>query len=225
MSQSPSFIEEERLWQQGYRLVAGIDEVGRGPLAGPVVAAAVILSPESRLSWLLQVRDSKRLAPRKREFLSSCIQREALAVGVGVVPPDTIDACGIVAATRLAMRLAVEKLAPEPCQGLARPLSSQGQAPDFLLIDWITMPELDIPQRSITRGDNLSRSIAAASIVAKVCRDRLMMEYDSLYPGYGFARNKGYPTTEHLAKLRRLGCCPIHRASFAPVREVRERNG
>ncbi|MCL0065001.1 ribonuclease HII [Dehalococcoidia bacterium] len=210
MSQSPSFIEEERLWQQGYRLVAGIDEVGRGPLAGPVVAAAVILSPESRLSWLHQVRDSKRLAPRKREFLSSCIQREALAVGVGVVPPDTIDACGIVAATRLAMRLAVEKLA---------------QSPDFLLIDWITMPELDIPQRSITRGDNFSRSIAAASIVAKVHRDRLMMEYDSLYSGYGFARNKGYPTIEHLAKLRRLGCCPIHRASFAPVREVRERNG
>ncbi|MCL0070807.1 ribonuclease HII [Dehalococcoidia bacterium] len=210
MSQSPSFIEEERLWQQGYRLVAGIDEVGRGPLAGPVVAAAVILSPESRLSWLHQVRDSKRLAPRKREFLSSCIQREALAVGVGVVLPDTIDACGIVAATRLAMRLAVEKLA---------------QSPDFLLIDWITMPELDIPQRSITRGDNFSRSIAAASIVAKVYRDRLMMEYDSLYSGYGFARNKGYPTIEHLAKLRRLGCCPIHRASFAPVREVRERNG
>ncbi|MCL0073814.1 ribonuclease HII [Dehalococcoidia bacterium] len=210
MSQSPSFIEEEMLWQQGYRLVAGIDEVGRGPLAGPVVAAAVILSPESRLSWLHQVRDSKRLAPRKREFLSSCIQREALAVGVGVVPPETIDACGIVAATRLAMRLAVEKLA---------------QSPDFLLIDWITMPELDIPQRSITRGDNLSRSIAAASIVAKVHRDRLMMEYDSLYSGYGFARNKGYPTIEHLAKLRRLGCCPIHRASFAPVREVRERNG
>ncbi|MCL0099113.1 ribonuclease HII [Dehalococcoidia bacterium] len=210
MSQSPSFIEEERLWQQGYRLVAGIDEVGRGPLAGPVVAATVILSPESRLSWLHQVRDSKRLAPRKREFLSSCIQREALAVGVGVVPPETIDACGIVAATRLAMRLAVEKLA---------------QSPDFLLIDWITMPELDIPQRSITRGDNFSRSIAAASIVAKVHRDRLMMEYDSLYSGYGFARNKGYPTIEHLAKLRRLGCCPIHRASFAPVREVRERNG
>ncbi|MCL0065713.1 ribonuclease HII [Dehalococcoidia bacterium] len=217
MNQSPSFIEEERLWQQGYRLVAGIDEVGRGPLAGPVVAAAVILSPESRLSWLHQVRDSKRLAPRKREFLSSCIQMEALAVGVGVVPPETIDACGIVAATRLAMRLAVEKL--------ARPLSSQGQVPDFLLIDWITMPELDIPQRSIARGDNLSRSIAAASIVAKVHRDRLMMEYDSLYSGYGFARNKGYPTIEHLAKLRRLGCCPIHRASFAPVREVRERNG
>ncbi len=210
MNQSPSFIEEERLWQQGYQLVAGIDEVGRGPLAGPVVAAAVILSPESRLPWLREVRDSKRLAPRKREFLSSCIQREALAVGVGVVPPETIDSCGIVAATRLAMRLAVEGLA---C------------SPDFLLIDWITMAELDIPQRSITRGDNLSRSIAAASIVAKVHRDRLMMEYDGLYCGYGFARNKGYPTTEHLAKLRRLGCCPIHRASFAPVREVRERNG
>jgi ribonuclease HII len=209
MSESPTFIEEEKLWQQGY-LVAGIDEVGRGPLAGPVVAAAVILSPESRLSWLLQVRDSKKLAPRKREFLSSCIQKEALAVGIGVVPPNTIDDCGIVAATRLAMCLAVEKL--------ARP-------PNFLLIDWITIPDLDIPQRSITRGDSLCHSIAAASIVAKVHRDRLMMEYDSLYSGYGFARNKGYPTMEHLAKLRRLGCCPIHRASFAPVRQVRERNG
>ncbi len=111
------------------------------------------------------------------------------------------------------MRLAVETL------------SVASRPPDFLLIDWITMPELDIPQRSIIRGDNLSCSIAAASIVAKVHRDRLMMEYDGLYSGYGFARNKGYPTTEHLAKLRRLGCCPIHRASFAPVREVRERNG
>ncbi|MBT9163478.1 MAG: Ribonuclease HII [Chloroflexi bacterium] len=211
--QSPTFIEEEKLWQQGYQLVAGIDEVGRGPLAGPVVAAAVILTPASRLSWLLQLRDSKRLAPRKREFLSSCIQREALAVGIGVVPPETIDVRGIVAATRLAMRLAVETL------------SVASRPPDFLLIDWITMPELDIPQRSIIRGDNLSCSIAAASIVAKVHRDRLMMEYDGLYSGYGFARNKGYPTTEHLAKLRRLGCCPIHRASFAPVREVRERNG
>lgn len=217
MKQSPSFLEEERLWREGYRFIAGIDEVGRGPLAGPIVAAAVILSPEARLSWLHQIRDSKKLAPRNRQFLSACIYREAMAVGVGVIPPETIDACGIVVATRLAMRLAVEKLSP--------PLLSQEKIPDFLLIDWITLPELDIPQKSITRGDNLSRSIAAASIVAKVHRDQLMMEYDNIYSGYGFARNKGYPTTEHLSKLRRLGRCPIHRVSFAPVRDMRERNG
>ena len=208
MSELPTFTEEERLWQQGYEFIAGIDEVGRGPLAGPVVAAAVILSPGSKFPWLFQVRDSKKLTPRKREFLSSCIQREAVAMGIGVVPPETIDTQGIVGATRLAMCSAVEELA---------------RLPDFLLIDAVALSGLDTPQKSIIRGDNLSLSIAAASIVAKVYRDQLMMVYDGIYPEYGFARNKGYPTAEHLAKLRHLGYCPIHRRSFAPVRRARER--
>jgi ribonuclease HII len=204
MSQAPTFAEEEDLWRQGYQHIAGIDEVGRGPLAGPVVAAAVILSIQNKPFWLFQVRDSKKLSPRKREFLSECIYKEALAVGIGVVPSETIDERGIVASTKLAMCSAVEEL---------------DVPPDFLLIDALTLSELDMPQKGIIKGDNLSLSIAAASIVAKVHRDRLMEEYDSSYPGYSFARHKGYPTTEHLKRLRHLGCCPIHRKSFAPVRK------
>ena len=209
MFQQPTFTEERKLWREGHKYVAGIDEVGRGPLAGPVVAAAVVLSPKKKSSWLFQIRDSKKLTPHKREFLSTCIQREAVTVGIGAVPPEIIDAQGIVVATKLAMRYAV--------QGLAYP-------PDFLLVDGVTLPELDIPQKNIIKGDNLSLSIAAASIIAKVHRDSLMVECDGLHPGYSFARSKGYPTTEHLAKLRRLGACPIHRRSFAPVREVMKRD-
>jgi ribonuclease HII len=205
----PTFAKEQGLWQQGYRLIAGIDEVGRGPLAGPVVAAAVILPCDSDAPWLLQVRDSKRLRPRKREFLSESIREAAAAIGIGAVSPETIDEKGIVASTRLAMRYAVEQLA---------------QTPDFLLIDAITLPDLAIPQEGIIRGDALSLSIAAASIIAKVARDRLMIEFDSLYPGYGFSRNKGYATPEHLSNLKHLGPCPIHRKSFRPVRELLERD-
>jgi len=207
--QRPTFTEEEKLWRKGYKYIAGIDEVGRGPLAGPVVAAAVILSPGSKASWLSQVKDSKKLSPRKRNFLSDCIQKEAVAVGIGLSPPEVIDARGIIVATRLAMHAAIENL-PQP--------------PDFLLIDALSLPEIQIPQMSLIKGDNISLSIAAASIVAKVYRDNFMLKCDSLYPGYGFARNKGYATTEHLMKLRRLGCSPIHRSSFAPVREVLKRN-
>jgi len=209
MNQLPTFIEEEKLWRQGRKLVAGIDEVGRGPLAGPVVAAAVILSPQKNSSWLNQVRDSKKLAPKKREFLSSCIHREAIAIGIGMATHEEIDLHGIVNATRLAMCSAVAKLV---------------RRPDSLLIDAVTLPKLTIPQKSIIRGDNISLSIAAASIVAKVYRDRLMIEYDELYPGYDFAGNKGYPTAGHRAKLQELGICPIHRRSFAPVKRVQENN-
>lgn len=205
----PTFIEEQRLWQQGYRFVAGIDEVGRGPLAGPVMAAAVILPPESNAPWLLEVRDSKKLTSRKREFLAACIAGMAIATGIGTVPHQIIDERGIVAATRLAMRYAVEQLSPSP---------------DFLLIDALTLSELTIPQKGIIHGDNLSLSIAAASITAKVARDKLMVEFDSLYSGYAFSRNKGYATREHLASLQRLGACPIHRRSYRPVRQVLERD-
>ncbi|MFC2058712.1 ribonuclease HII [Chloroflexota bacterium] len=205
MNKAPTFFEEEELRAQGYKLVAGIDEVGRGPLAGPVVAAAVILPIEDGIPWLSQVRDSKQLTPLKRERLFDCIQRDAIATGVGLVPPDVIDAQGIAEATRVAMGYAVKGL----------PLS-----PDYLLIDAVRLPSLELPQKSIIKGDTLSLSIAAASIVAKVTRDRLMVELDSFFPGYGLARNKGYPTPEHLEQLRCMGACPIHRRSFAPVREV-----
>lgn len=198
----PTFAEERKLWRQGYRFVAGIDEVGRGPLAGPVAAAAVILPPECEATWLHQVRDSKELSPQLREVLCQRIREIAVAVGIGMVSHKDIDDKGIVAATRLAMSYAIGQLR---------------QTPDFLLIDAIALPELAIPQRHIIHGDARFLSIAAASIVAKVARDQLMTQFDSLYPEYGFARNKGYPTAEHLSRLRRFGPCPLHRRSFHPV--------
>ena len=174
-----------------------------------MVAAAAILSLGKRAPWLRQVRDSKQLTPKAREALFHQIMSDAIATGVGVVSPSFIDAQGIMAATRLAMSQAV--------QGLAR-------NPDFLLIDAVRLPALDLPQRSIIYGDSICLSIAAASIIAKVTRDRLMVMADDLYPGYGFAGHKGYGTERHLDCLWRLGPCPIHRTSFAPVREVINRS-
>ena len=205
MDNGPTFIEEEKLWSEGYRFIAGIDEVGRGPLAGPVVAAAVILSLNSKHSWLSQIRDSKQLTPQRREFLFDCMQHDGVFFGVGVVSHEVIDSDGIVEATRRAMFSAVEQLLVPP---------------DYVLIDYMGLPDVSIPQKSIVKGDTLSLSIAAASIVAKVTRDRLMMELDGQFPGYGLARNKGYGTAEHLEGLQRLGPCPIHRKTFAPVRDA-----
>lgn len=198
----PSLVEEESLWSRGLVTVAGVDEAGRGPLAGPVVAAAVVLPREERL-WFRQVRDSKQLSLAQRESLYKHLEKEAL--GVGVVSSEVIDAQGILQATRQAMQEAVAKL---PCP------------PDFLLIDSVKLPGLRLPQKNLTRGDQLCLSIAAASIVAKVTRDHLMLELDSLYPQYGFARHKGYGTKEHLACLERWGPCPVHRRSFEPVRRL-----
>ncbi len=203
MAQAPTFAEEERLWAQGRRFIAGVDEVGRGPLAGPVVAAAVILPVGEQPSWVRLLRDSKQLTPRRREELFALIRDGGISYGVGIVPHDLVDEHGIAPASILAMREAVRQL----------PV-----APDFLLIDYVRLPRARIPQRSITRGDSLSFSIAAASIVAKVTRDRIMVELDGQYPGYGFARHKGYGTLEHLELLQRLGPCPLHRRTFAPVR-------
>jgi ribonuclease HII len=200
----PSFAEERKLEDQGYRLIAGIDEVGRGPLAGPLVTAAVILPLKPDISWLTLVRDSKQLTPQRRESLFPLITGVATGIGIGILPSDAIDSHGMAMAVRKAMCSAVENL---PC------------APDFLLIDHVRLPELALHQQSITRGDNLSLSIACASIVAKVTRDRMMVALDEVYPGYGFARHKGYATREHLSQLRRLGPCPIHRRYFAPVQE------
>jgi ribonuclease HII len=201
----PTFAEEEKLWADGYRLIAGIDEVGRGPLAGPVVAAAVILPLEYRPSWLYSLRDSKQLSPQRRQFLFDCIQQDEIQFGVGVVSHEVIDKRGIAAASKLAMRYAVEQL----------PIT-----PDFLLIDYVRLPRVRLHQKSITNGDGLSFSIAAASIVAKVTRDRIMTELDIQFPGYGLARHKGYGTPEHIELLQRLGPCPLHRRTFAPVQAV-----
>jgi len=209
MVQEPDLREEMALYAEGnrhgYRYIAGLDEAGRGSWAGPVVAGAVVLPiDQPGLSQQLEgVRDSKQLTPRQRERLFGIIESAALAVGVGSVPPDKIDELGIVPATRQAMGLAIAQL---------------NRPPDFLLIDYLNLPELSIPQKSITRGDALSLSIAAASIMAKVTRDRWMIQLDDRYPGYGFARHKGYGTRQHRESLARLGPSPIHRLSYAPMR-------
>ena len=199
----PSFIEEETLLAQGIRLIAGVDEVGRGSIAGPVVAAAVILPDGFKASWLAEVRDSKQLCPAKRETLASHIRETAIAFGVGVVSHRLIDAMGIVMASKLAMKLAVDKLTP---------------VPQYLLIDYLRLPAVPLPQKGIVDGDCKCFSIACASIVAKVARDEMMVKLDRHYSGYRWAENKGYCTEAHLAALSRLGPSPIHRRSFEPVR-------
>ena len=203
--QTPSFTEEKRFEAQGYQLIAGIDESGRGSLAGPVVAAAVILPGNINAPWLDQIKDSKMLSPVKREFLFPHIYEMAISVGTGVVHHEVIDAWGIVKATRLAMKLAIDQLSPSP---------------ECLLIDYMLLPEVPLPQKGITDGDRLCFSIACASIVAKVARDRLMIEMDKIYAGYGLAQHKGYGTEEHLSCLCRLGPSLIHRRSFHPVRDI-----
>ena len=186
----------------GYRRIAGLDEAGRGPLAGPVVAAAVVLPRRCRLAGL---DDSKQVGEPDRVRLFAEILRRALGIGIGSASGTEIDRLNILEATRLAMRRAVEAL-PLP--------------PDFLLLDAVTIPGLSVPQRPIIKGDGLSWSIAAASIIAKVTRDRLMVEYHRWYPQYNFAEHKGYSTPEHLRLLRQYGPCAIHRCTFAPVQHL-----
>ena len=205
MGLAPNLAEERALWLRGLELVAGLDEAGRGPLAGPVVAAAVVLSPSADFRWLFHVRDSKELDPATREELATYIWKDAEAVGVGFVSHTAIDRIGIAEATRQAMLRAVGELRYRP---------------EHLLIDALSLPACSLPQKGIINGDAICISIAAASIVAKVTRDRHMRVHDRRFSGYGFARNKGYATREHLEALRRLGPCEIHRRSFAPVREM-----
>ncbi len=179
-----------------YEAICGIDEVGRGPLAGPVTACAVILPKDCGLLYL---NDSKQLTAAKREELYDQILREAVAVGIGTVGPEVIDEINILQATYQAMRIAVGSLSV---------------VPDLLLNDAVTIPGLPMRQVPIIKGDAKSASIAAASIVAKVTRDRMMAEYDRIYPGYDFAGNKGYGSAAHIQAIRELGPCPIHRRSF-----------
>jgi len=202
----PLLHEELLCWRRGLRRIAGVDEAGRGPMAGPVVAAAVVLDPSEVASWWGELRDSKLLSARARQRLAEPIRRDA-EVGVGLVNPDAIDAEGIGAATCQAMRLALEALSP---------------APDYVLVDGRPLRHLASPHKGLIGGDRRCLSIAAASIIAKVERDRLMVEYDGLFPGYGFARHKGYPTARHVQALAELGPCAIHRRSWAPVRALLE---
>ena len=195
------------LWQHerlaraaGYLMIAGVDEVGRGPLAGPVVAACVILPEGFDLSG---INDSKKLTEKQRERAEIRIRAEALAIGLGIVSPEIIDRINILQATREAMRMAFRLVSPTP---------------DYVLIDGLPVPDFPcLVQKSIISGDSQSVSIAAASIIAKVARDQMMRDYAVLYPEYGFAGHKGYGAATHMAALREFGPCPIHRRSFAPV--------
>lgn len=200
---------EKALFAAGIQSVAGIDEAGRGSWAGPVVAAAIILPLHTRedISRLCGVRDSKLMTPRQRELWAAKLRALCLAHGIGLASNREIDEIGIVPATRLAMMRA--------CQQLS-------QTPEHLVIDYMLLPELGLPQTSLAHGDTHVTSVAAASILAKVARDAIMIGLDEDYPGYGFARHKGYGTEMHKACLLSKGPCPIHRQSYAPVRDFRQ---
>jgi ribonuclease HII len=202
----PGFEYEQASYAQGYRYVVGIDEAGRGCWAGPVVAAAVMLPPAAaqQPDLLAQINDSKQLRPAQRDTSYALLRALTPHIGVGVVPPDLIDLLGIVPATRLAMTTALLAL-PGPVEAL--------------LIDALTLPGLSLPQQALIRGDACSYSIAAASIIAKVSRDRMMATAEAAYPGYGFGAHKGYGTAAHRRALNRLGPCPLHRHSYRPVQD------
>jgi len=204
VSQDQLIEIEREYYRSGFARIAGIDEAGRGPLAGPVLAAAAVFDPSDSIEG---IDDSKKLAEKRREELFEVIMERALDIGVGISWQEEIDEINILAATRLAMQRAIRDLKSEP---------------DCLLIDGLFLPDVRIFQDAIVGGDAKCRCIAGASIVAKVVRDRIMRALDSRYPGYGFSRNKGYPTQEHLKAIRELGILPIHRKSFAPVRRVIE---
>ena len=195
------WVFEKEATGKGCKDIAGIDEAGRGPLAGPVVSAAVILPVKFRNS---EITDSKKLSPQKRQRLYDVIYAQAVSIGIGIVDPIEIDRINILQASLLAMAMAVENLAPRP---------------DYLLIDGIFPISTDLPQQPIAKGDALSISIAAASIIAKVTRDRLMQKYHHYYPQFNFQKHKGYPTLAHREAIRKYGCCPIHRKSFKGVKE------
>ena len=187
---------ELRARRRGFDAIAGVDEAGRGPLAGPVVAAAVIL-PSGYTNG--EIRDSKKLTPRKRESLYTAIRNDAISVGLGVIEASVIDRINILQATLSAMKVAVSNLSPQP---------------DYILIDGINTIHTSLPQETIIRGDSLSISVAAASIIAKVSRDHIMDRYHVLYPQYNFLKNKGYGTEEHREAVKKYGRCKIHRRSF-----------
>lgn len=206
LPERPDLSFENKLWDQGLTLVAGVDEAGRGALAGPVAAGAVVLPPNQPdlINKLKGVDDSKVMTPAQRDYWAQAIKTQAVAWAVGLAAPEEIDRLGIVPATCLAAKRALESLAVTPEQ---------------VLVDYLTLPDVDIPQTSLVRGDARSLSIAAASILAKTTRDALLVALDAQFPGYGFARHKGYATLAHRRAIDMLGPCEAHRRSFAPVRD------
>jgi ribonuclease HII len=209
LAKRPGLDQERVLQNRGYRLIAGLDEAGRGAWAGPVYAGAVILPlqrPDLAVA-LNGVTDSKQLSPRRREILLQTIQGVALGVAVGAATAAEIDRWGILDATRLAMGRAIDALVP---------------ATEALIIDYVKLPGIPLPQRSLPKADRHCLTVAAASIVAKVSRDRWMIQLHEQYPGYGFDRHKGYGTAAHRAALVRLGPCPVHRLSWSPLRALKQ---
>ena len=201
----PHLEKEIALLRQGYRFIAGLDEAGRGAWAGPVVAAAVILPIDSSniVHTLSAVHDSKRLTPNKRDKLFEIIDKNALAISVGIATAPMVDELNVVGATRHAMQQALDKLS---------------LTPDYLLLDHLTLPAIDLPQDAFPKADSTSLTVAAASIIAKVTRDRLMVDFNQTYPSYAFDRHKGYGTKLHQAALAQYGPCPLHRMSFNPLK-------
>lgn len=193
---------DQSLRKQGYLRLAGIDEAGRGPLAGPVVAAAVVMEHGVTIAGL---RDSKKVPEEERESLYASIQALAVDIGIGIVEPEDIDRLNILRATRQAMIIAVAKLSVTP---------------DMLIIDALSLPSVPIPQHSPIKAESISASVAAASIIAKHTRDNIMLQYHHQYPQYNFRKHKGYATQEHLETLQRFGPCPIHRKSFFRVMSI-----
>jgi ribonuclease HII len=198
---SDLWLFEKKAIKKGFLKIAGIDEAGRGPLAGPVVSAAVVLPSSFQVPGIC---DSKKLTPKKRNYFYEKIYELAVSIGIGIVDPPEIDRSNILQASLMSMAIAAENLTPQP---------------DCLLIDGIFTVSSALPQEPIPKGDGLSISIAAASIVAKVTRDRLMEGYHQYYPQFGFSKHKGYPTKAHKAAIKKYGCSPIHRRSFKGVRE------
>ena len=201
----PDFSEEKELQKDGLLYVAGLDEVGRGSLAGPVVTGLVVFPAGADYEWLASVKDSKELTIKQREELAPLIKSTALVAETGLSSAEEIDQLGIVRATRLAMQ---------------RSLDAALLTPQFLLIDAIKLPSSNIPQKSIVKGDSKCLSIAASSILAKVTRDSLMSGLSEKYPGYGFEKHKGYGTSKHLEEIERLGPCKLHRLTFAPMNKI-----
>ena len=212
----PDLRYESALWASGLARVAGLDEAGRGAWAGPVSAGAVILPSLPEITKQLnRVRDSKQMSPAERAFWAVEIRVRAFAWGVGMASNEEIDTLGIVPATRLAMRRAIQSISTFD------PITHLCSAPQHLLIDALRLPDIDLPQTSLIKGDARSLSIAAASVLAKTARDALMVEFGQEYPRYGFARHKGYGTAAHQTALEQAGPCPIHRFSFAPLKQIK----
>ena len=203
-SNRPTFLEEQKLWNSGYKFIAGLDEVGRGTIAGPVVTGIVVLPESLSGEWVSHINDSKRMTPKRRQYVLCHLQDSAIALQTGISSVEEVDQLGIVEAVQLAMKRSVFSI----------PIT-----PQFLLMDAFELNGIDIPQKAIVKGDSLSMSIAAASILAKETRDSLMVGLHEKFPQYGFDSHKGYGTKKHIEALKLYGPCPLHRKTFRPVSE------